>query len=182
MRAPMSLAVVLLLLLPAAGASGRIENLETVADLIAYNQEVMVGLSALGEGRIERRVGVITRWELPRINPRPAAILCDTKNFLMEVRMTVSPLRQPAAVVPIAMSLGALAAIGWHVARFGTAPQPDEGAAGHLWQLLIAGQMPVILYYAVKWLPRAPRAALLVLGAQVAAVLAAAAPVFLLGW
>ena len=83
----------------------------------------------------------------------------------------------------MAMSLGALAVIGWHVARFGTAPQPDEGgAAAHLWQLLMAGQMPVILHYAVRWLPRAPRAALLVLGAQVAAVLAAAAPVFLLGW
>jgi hypothetical protein len=46
----------------------------------------------------------------------------------------------------------------------------------------MAGQLPVILYYAVKWLPRAPRSALLVLGAQGAAVLAAAAPVFLLGW
>ena len=97
--------------------------------------------------------------------------------------MTVfAPLRQPAAVAPIAMSLGALAAIGWHVARFGAAPQPDEGAAAHLWQLLMAGQLPVILYYAVTSLPRAPRAALLVLGAQAAAVLAAAAPVFLLGW
>ena len=96
--------------------------------------------------------------------------------------MSASPLKQPAAVMPIVMSLGALAVIGWHIARFGTAPQPDEGTAAHLWQLLMGGQLPVILYYAVKWLPRAPRSALLVLGAQGAAVLAAAAPVFLLGW
>src|SRR3954453_525721 len=100
----------------------------------------------------------------------------------MEDMMAPSPLKQPTAVMPIVMSLGALAVIGWHIARVGTAPQPDEGTAAHLWQLLMAGQMPVILYYAVTWLPRAPRSALLVLGAQVAAVLAAAAPVFLLGW
>ena len=96
--------------------------------------------------------------------------------------MSATPLRQPTAVLPIVMSLGALAVIGWHVARFGTAPQPDEGTAAHLWQLLMAGQMPMIVYYAIRWLPEAPRSALLVLGAQAAAGLAAAAPVFLLGW
>ncbi|MCU1385711.1 MAG: hypothetical protein JWL71_4408 [Acidobacteria bacterium] len=96
--------------------------------------------------------------------------------------MPVSPIKQPAALIPVAMSLGALTAIGWHIARFGIAPQPDEGAAAHIWQLLMAGQVPVILVYAVKWLPEAPRSALLVLGVQVGAALAAAAPVFLLGW
>ena len=50
---------------PAAGQSGRIENLETVADLIKYNQDNHVGLSIPVEGRIERSNGIITRWELP---------------------------------------------------------------------------------------------------------------------
>lgn len=45
--------------------SGRIENRETVADLIAYNQNNHVGLSIPGEGRIQRSMGIISRWELP---------------------------------------------------------------------------------------------------------------------
>jgi hypothetical protein len=58
-------AAILMLVRPAAPASGRIENLETAADLIKYNQEVMVGFSTPGEGKIQRATGVITRWELP---------------------------------------------------------------------------------------------------------------------
>lgn len=96
--------------------------------------------------------------------------------------MDPSPVRQPSAVIPIAMSLAALAVIGAHLARFGPAPQPDEGAAAHLWQLLMAGQVPVMIFYAAKWLPQAPRPAAIVLAAQLAAAIAAAAPIFLLGW
>jgi hypothetical protein len=96
--------------------------------------------------------------------------------------MDASPIRQPSAVIPIAMSLTALAAVLYHLARFGPAPQPDEGAAAHLWQLLMAGQVPVIIFYAARWLPRSPGPAAAVLAAQAAAALAAAAPVFLLGW
>jgi hypothetical protein len=90
-------------------------------------------------------------------------------------------IRQPSAFVPVAMSLAALATVAIHVARFGVAREPDEGAAAHIWQLLMAAQIPVIAYFAIKWLPRAPREGLLVLAVQIAAVLAALAPVFLLG-
>src|SRR5476651_577962 len=96
--------------------------------------------------------------------------------------MTISPTRQPSAVLPIAMSLAALAAVLYHLAMHGTARQPDEGAAAHIWQLLMAGQLPVVAFYAIKWLPRAPRTALQVLAAQVGAALAAMAPVYWLGW
>jgi hypothetical protein len=44
----------------------------------------------------------------------------------------------------------------------------------------MAGQIPIITLFAITWLPRAPRQALLVLGLQTTAGLAAAAPVFLL--
>ena len=57
-----------------------------------------------------------------------------------------------------------------------------EGAAAHIWQLLMAGQIPVILFYAVKWLPRTPRTVLQVLEVQVGAALAALAPVYWLRW
>lgn len=90
-------------------------------------------------------------------------------------------IRQPSAFVPVTMSLVALATVVLHVARFGTAPEPDEGAAAHIWQLLMAAQVPVIAYFACKWLPRAPREASVVLALQVAMVLAALAPVFFLG-
>ena len=93
-----------------------------------------------------------------------------------------SPARQPSAIMPIAMSIGALGVVAYHIARFGTAPQPDEGAAAHLWQLLMAGQVPIMGFYALKWLPRAPGTALCVLAVQVGAALAAVAPIYFLGW
>ena len=80
------------------------------------------------------------------------------------------------------MSLAALLVVLGHIVMFGTVRQADEGAAAHLWQLLIAGQIPVIAVFAAKWLPRAPGPALLVLVLQAVAVLAAVAPVFLLNF
>jgi hypothetical protein len=96
--------------------------------------------------------------------------------------ITASPTRQPSAVIPIVMSLAALGAVAYHLARFGTAPQPDEGAAAHIWQLLMAGQLPVIGFYALKWLPQAPGPTLRMLALQVGAALAAVAPIYFLGW
>jgi hypothetical protein len=96
--------------------------------------------------------------------------------------MNVSPTRQPTAFIPIAMSIAALVTVLFHVAMFGIARENDEGAAAHTWQLLMAGQATVIAFYAVKWLPRAPRTALQVLAVQVGAALAALAPVYWLGW
>jgi hypothetical protein len=89
-------------------------------------------------------------------------------------------IKQPSAFVPVAMSLAALATVLLHVARFGVVREPDEGAAAHIWQLLMAAQVPVIAFFAIKWLPEAPKQALAVLALQVGAALAAAAPVFLL--
>jgi len=94
----------------------------------------------------------------------------------------VSVLRRPSAVLPLAMSVGALAVVLLFLAAHGPAPQPDEGAAAHIWQLLMAGQIPIALFFAIKWIPRDPRPAILVLVLQFAAALAAMAPVFLLHW
>ncbi|MDQ6720663.1 MAG: hypothetical protein M3003_07700 [Candidatus Dormibacteraeota bacterium] len=78
------------------------------------------------------------------------------------------------------MSCAALTLVLGHIAFYGVAREADEGTAAHLWQLLMAGQIPVIAFFAVKWLPRAPTQALLVLVLQAVAGLAAAAPVFFL--
>jgi hypothetical protein len=88
--------------------------------------------------------------------------------------------KQPSAFVPLAMSLLALAVVLGHVALFGAAREADEGAAAHIWQLLMAGQAPVLAFFAVKWLPRVPKQTLCVLALQIVAALAAVAPVFFL--
>jgi hypothetical protein len=80
------------------------------------------------------------------------------------------------------MSLAALAVVVARIVFVGVAPEPDEGAAAHVWQLLMAGQLPVIAFFAITWLPRNPRQALVALLLQAVAGLAAAAPVFVLGW
>ena len=92
----------------------------------------------------------------------------------------VSPIKQPSAWLPIAMSSVALALVLGHVAMFGVVREADEGAAAHIWQLLMAAQVPVIAYFIVKWMPRAPKVALQVLALQIGAALAALAPVFFL--
>ena len=88
--------------------------------------------------------------------------------------------RKPTAFVPLAMSLTALGVIAVAALSGRLVQRADEGAEAHIWQLLMAGQLPVLAFFAVKWLPRAPKQALCVLGLQVAAVLAALAPVYLL--
>ena len=89
-------------------------------------------------------------------------------------------LKNPSAFLPLAMSLGAFTTVLVYVAMFGPARQADEGTAAHIWQILMAGQIPVILFFAIKWLPRTPKEALLVLVLQGGAVLMALAPVYLL--
>jgi hypothetical protein len=91
-------------------------------------------------------------------------------------------LKHPSAFLPIAMSLGALATVLVSIAFHGTAPQADEGAAAHIWQLLMAAQVPIVIFFAIKWVREFPRQAAPVLALQVAAALAATAPVYLLHW
>lgn len=91
-------------------------------------------------------------------------------------------LRHPSAFLPLAMSAGALATVLIFVALNGTAPQADEGTAAHIWQILMAAQAPIVLFFAIKWGPRSPKQAMRVLALQVGAALTAMAPVFLLHW
>lgn len=92
--------------------------------------------------------------------------------------MNVSLWKQPSALLPIAMSLTALALVLGHIAIYGVVREADEGTGAHLWQLLMAGQAVAMLYFAVKWLPQAPWRALPVLVVQAAAALAACFPVY----
>lgn len=91
-------------------------------------------------------------------------------------------LKRPSALIPVAMSVAALATVLVYAAMFGTARQVDEGAAAHIWQLLMAGQVPVMAFFAIKWLPSKPGAARLVLALQIGAALAAMFPVWWFHW
>ena len=96
--------------------------------------------------------------------------------------MSVAMSRRATALLPIAMSVAALGLVLGHIALSGTARQADEGAEAHVWQLLMAGQMPIIAFFAITSLPRAARLTLLVLAGQTAAALVAAAPVLIFNW
>ena len=97
----------------------------------------------------------------------------------MTIRMM---LKKPSAFLPVGMSLAALTIVLIYIALHGTARQADEGGAAHLWQLMMAAQVPIILFFAIRWLPRNPRNALIILTLQGAAALGALAPVYLLHW
>lgn len=94
--------------------------------------------------------------------------------------MSTNTFTRPSALVPIAMSLAALAVVLVHVAWSGAARQGDEGAAAHLFQLLVAGQLPIVAFFAIRWLRRAPRQAVVMLGLQALAAVVACAPVWYL--
>jgi hypothetical protein len=91
-------------------------------------------------------------------------------------------IKRPSAFVPVAMSFAALAIVLVHIIMSGTAREGDEGTAAHLWQLLMAAQIPIVAFFAIRWLPQSPWSALPVLALQALAALAALAPVYLLNW
>jgi hypothetical protein len=88
--------------------------------------------------------------------------------------------KQPTAWIPLLMSTAALVIVLLHVGLFGAARQADEGTAAHLFQILIAAQLPFVAFFAIKWLPKDGWHGLRVLAIQAAAVLVACAPVYFL--
>ena len=133
---------------------------ESSGGLLAF---VNVLASALGEHAI------------PTI--RPGVVMNQCPNSLLTLG------KRPSAFMPMAMSLAALAIVlGSIVASSGVLVRDtDEGAVAHIWQLLMAGQVPILAFFVIRWLPRAPRLTVYVFLLQVAVALAAMAPVYFLG-
>ncbi|MBK5255132.1 MAG: hypothetical protein JJE39_03790 [Vicinamibacteria bacterium] len=94
--------------------------------------------------------------------------------------MNVTPMKQPSAIFPLAMSLAALALVLGHAAMYGVVHELDEGTPAHVFQLLMAGQAPIVAFFAIKWLPRAPRETVAILALQASAAFAALVAVFFL--
>ncbi len=82
----------------------------------------------------------------------------------MKMKLVNVPLiKQPSAYLPLALSLAALALVLGHAAIFGIVHEADEGAAAHIWQILMAAQLLIVIYFMLKWLPRRPKESLQVL-------------------
>jgi len=94
--------------------------------------------------------------------------------------MNRSVMKQPSAIVPVLMSLAALMLVLVHAVRFGIVHEADEGTSAHLFQLLMLAQVPIVAFFAIKWLPRTPKESLQVLALQTLAAIAAFAGVFFL--
>jgi hypothetical protein len=88
--------------------------------------------------------------------------------------------KKPSAFVPMTMSLTALAVVLGNIAMFGVVHEGDEGTAAHIWQLLMAGQIPFLAYFVIRWLPLVPRQAVYVVAMQIGVAMAALAPVYFL--
>lgn len=94
--------------------------------------------------------------------------------------MDRSLIKQPSAYLPMLMSCAAMALVFHHYAFYGLVHEADEGAAAHIFQILIVAEVPLVAFFAIKWLPKATKEALVILALQAAAVIAAFAAVYFL--
>ena len=95
-------------------------------------------------------------------------------------------LKRLSAFLPIVMSLCALAMPLGYVLTLLVLQKPfvheaDEGLAAHLFQILMGGQIPIIFFFLIKYLPVAPKQTFAILGLQIGAGILACLPVYLLG-
>lgn len=87
----------------------------------------------------------------------------------MDLGKTTTVLRDPTAWLPIAISIGSLLLIAGVALFVGVAAHAEEGTPARLFQLGVLAQAVVITLFAIRWLPRAPREAAIVLVLQLAA-------------
>ena len=138
-----------------------------------YGEEFEAVLEA-GEGGFRASANVIFSALGEHLSPTQGGNMDRDPNSLGAV------LRHPSAFLPLVMSLAALALVLGHAAMYGVVHEADEGTPAHIWQLLMAAQMPIVAFFAIKWLPRAPRQTLYVLAQQAGAAIASFASVFFL--
>ena len=90
-----------------------------------------------------------------------------------------SIIKKPSAWIPIVLSLAVLAMMLIYIAISGPpVHQADEGTGAHLFQIWLVLEMLTIAFFAISWLPRAPKQTLIILAIQIIVALAACAPVF----
>ena len=93
---------------------------------------------------------------------------------------TVSLLKKPSALLPLVMSLVALAMVIVYAAIFGITPHADEGTPARIFQFLLVAQLPIVTYFILRWLPKYLKESLRVLALHASAWLAAFATIYIL--
>lgn len=93
----------------------------------------------------------------------------------------ISIIKKPSAWIPIVIPLIFFAYLIIYITIFGNVRQEDEGTAAHLFQLWLVLEPFMLGFFAIKWLPRAPKQALLILALQIIAALLPISVVFFLG-
>ena len=89
-----------------------------------------------------------------------------------------SLLKKPSAWIPILIPLIFFAYLVIYISIFGIVREEDEGVGAHLFQSWLVLEPLLVGFFAVKWLPRAPKQALLILALQIIAALLPISVVF----
>lgn len=87
-------------------------------------------------------------------------------------------LKRPSAFLPLTMSCMALAVVLAHLGVAGIGREADEGAAAHVFQILMLAQLPLVALFALRSAPAAPKHAAAILGLQIGAAMIAIFPVW----
>jgi hypothetical protein len=95
--------------------------------------------------------------------------------------MNILTLKKPSAWIPVAMPLIVFAVMLVSIAVSGPpVRQADEGTGAHLFQIWLVLEVLSVAVFAVKWLPKKPKQALIILTLQVAVALLPMSVVFYL--
>ncbi len=78
-----------------------------------------------------------------------------------------SLIRKPSAWIPVLIPLVFFAYLVAYIAIYGIVRKEDEGAGAHLFQLWLVLEPFMLGFFAIKWLPREPKRALLILVLQI---------------
>jgi uncharacterized BrkB/YihY/UPF0761 family membrane protein len=94
--------------------------------------------------------------------------------------MDVSLLKKPSAVIPLVISFAALTLVLVGRSLFNGGDEIDVPNLTRVFRIVLAAQIPLVLFFLYKWLPRKPNEALRVLALQAAAALLALVAGFML--
>ncbi|WP_345761320.1 hypothetical protein [Diaminobutyricibacter sp. McL0608] len=92
-----------------------------------------------------------------------------------------STLRHPTAWLPIAVPLALLTFMAAYLSWFEVPRTSDEDTAAHIFQVTMLVEIVLVVVFAVRWLPKTPAPAGIVLGIQFLAAATPLALVFVLG-
>jgi len=86
--------------------------------------------------------------------------------------------RRPSGFIPVLMSLAAFGVVIVNIAIVGTGRQADEGAAAHIFQLLIVTELPLLAFFIARSLRNGVWAVVTISAIQAAALSLAFLPVW----